>query len=443
MLFIMYFIFKGCLTMTQIEAAMKGIATKEIKEVATAEQRSEEFIMKGLVKGSIVIPKNINHNIKARGIGKGLKTKVNANIGTSSDIAQLDNELLKLESAIDAKADSVMDLSTGGDLDYIRKTILNKSSIMVGNVPIYQIAVEAAESKGSIAYITEDDIFNTIEKQAQDGIDYMTLHCGVTLETLERLIKQGRVEDIVSRGGSFLSVWMLHNKKQNPLFENFDRVLEIAKKYDVTISLGDGFRPGAIADATDRAQIHELILLGELHKRALDAGVQSMIEGPGHVPINQVETNAEIEKTLCNDAPFYVLGPVVTDIAPGYDHITSAIGGALMASKGADFLCYVTRAEHVRLPDPDDVREGVIVTRIAAHAADIAKNIPGAFEWDLQMSRARKSLNWDEMTNLSIDPEYVARERSSSLPDEEDVCTMCGKFCAIKLLTKALNNDYQ
>ncbi len=427
--------------MTQIEAAKKGIATEEIKYVAKRERRSEEFIMEGLVNGSIVIPKNINHSIKPMAIGKGLKTKVNANIGTSSDIAQLSNELKKLKAAIEAKADSVMDLSTGGDLDYIRKKILKESSVVVGNVPIYQIAVETAESKGSIAYMTKDDIFNTIEKQAKDGIDYMTLHCGVTLETLERLIQQGRIEDIVSRGGSFLSVWMLYNKKQNPLFEDFERILEIAKRYDVTLSLGDGFRPGAIADATDRAQIHELILLGELHKKALDYGVQSMIEGPGHVPINQVITNAEIEKSLCDNAPFYVLGPVVTDIAPGYDHITSAIGGALMAANGADFLCYVTKAEHVRLPEPEDVREGVIVTRIAAHAADIAKGIPGAIEWDLEMSKARKSLNWENMINLSIDPEYVKKERSSSMPEESDVCTMCGKFCAIKLLNKALKKE--
>lgn len=424
--------------MTQIEAARKGLITKEMKEVATDEHRSVEFIAEGLINGTIVIPKNINHNIKAMGVGAGLRTKVNANIGTSSDASNIDNEILKLNAAVDAKADSVMDLSTSGDLDAIRRRILSESPIVVGNVPIYQVAVEVAEKKGSITYITEDDLFKTIEKQAQDGIDYMTLHCGVTLESLERLIKQGRIEDVVSRGGSFLSVWMLYHKKQNPLFEKFGRILEIAKKYDVTISLGDGFRPGAVADATDRAQIQELILLGELHKRALESGVQSMIEGPGHVPIDQVVTNAKIEKSLCEGAPFYVLGPVVTDIAPGYDHITSAIGGTLMAANGADYLCYVTRAEHVRLPNADDVREGVIVTRIAAHAADIAKKIPKAFEWDKKMSSARKALDWKKMTELSIDPEYVAKERKSSLPEEEDVCTMCGKFCAIKLLNKAL-----
>ncbi len=424
--------------MTQIEAAKKGLITKEIKQVAENERRSAEFVAEGLINGTIVIPRNINHNIEAMGVGSGLKTKVNANIGTSSDVSSIDNEVLKLKAAVNAKADSVMDLSTSGDLDAIRRRILSESPIVVGNVPIYQIAVEVAEKKGSITYITEDDLFKTIEKQAKDGIDYMTLHCGVTIESLERLVKQGRVEDVVSRGGSFLSVWMLYNNKQNPLFEKFDRVLEIAKKYDVTISLGDGFRPGAIADATDRAQLQELILLGELHKKALEYDVQSMIEGPGHVPIDQVITNAKIEKSLCEGAPFYVLGPVVTDIAPGYDHITSAIGATLMAANGADYLCYVTRAEHVRLPNADDVREGVIVTRIAAHAADIAKKVPGAYEWDEKMSTARKALDWKKMTELSIDPEYVKKERESSLPEEKDVCTMCGKFCAIKLLNKAL-----
>ncbi len=426
--------------MTQIEAAQKGIVTKEIKEVAAKEYRSEEFIMEGLVKGTIVIPKNINHNIEAMGVGKGLKTKVNANIGTSSDIVDVDAEILKVKAAIEAKADSVMDLSTGGDLDFFRRKILAESTIVVGNVPIYQAAVEIAEKEGSIIHLTKDYLLKTIEKQAQDGIDYMTLHCGVTQHSLERLIRQGRIEDVVSRGGSFLAVWMLYHQKENPLYEYFDDVLEIVKKYDVTISLGDGFRPGAIADATDRAQIEELITLGELHKRALEAGVQSMIEGPGHVPIDQIITNAQIEAAVCDNAPFYVLGPVVTDIAPGYDHITSAIGGALMASYGADMLCYVTKAEHIRLPLPEDVREGVIVTRIAAHAADVAKKIPYAIEWDIEMSKARKELDWEKMIQLSIDPVFVRKERESSLPKEKDVCTMCGKFCAIRLLNKALRN---
>ncbi|WP_291490475.1 phosphomethylpyrimidine synthase ThiC [Desulfurella sp.] len=426
--------------MTQIEYAKQGIITKQIEEVAFKEKRSPEFIMEGLIKGTIVIPKNINHQIEAMGVGKGLRTKVNANIGTSSDIVDINAELLKVKAAIEAKADSIMDLSTGGDLDFFRRKILHESTIVVGNVPIYQAAVEIATKEGSIVHLTKDYLLKTIEKQAQDGIDYMTLHCGVTQSSLERLINQGRIEDIVSRGGSFLAVWMLYHEKENPLYEYFDDVLEIVKKYDVTISLGDGFRPGAIADATDRAQIEELIILGELHKKALKAGVQSMIEGPGHVPIDQIITNAKIEEAVCEGAPFYVLGPVVTDIAPGYDHITSAIGGALMASYGADMLCYVTKAEHVRLPNPEDVREGVIVTRIAAHAADIAKKIPGAIDWDIEMSKARKNLDWNKMIELSIDPNYVKSQRESSMPKESDVCTMCGKFCAIKLLNKALRN---
>ncbi|HEX13290.1 MAG: phosphomethylpyrimidine synthase ThiC [Desulfurella sp.] len=426
--------------MTQIEYAQKGIVTKQIEEVALKEKRSPEFIMEGLIKGTIVIPKNINHQIEAMGVGKGLRTKVNANIGTSSDIVDINAELLKVKAAIEAKADSIMDLSTGGDLDFFRRKILHESTIVVGNVPIYQAAVEVATKEGSIVHLTKDYLLKTIEKQAQDGIDYMTLHCGVTQSSLERLINQGRIEDIVSRGGSFLAVWMLYHEKENPLYEYFDDILEIVKKYDVTISLGDGFRPGAIADATDRAQIEELIILGELHKKALKAGVQSMIEGPGHVPIDQIITNAKIEEAVCEGAPFYVLGPVVTDIAPGYDHITSAIGGALMASYGADMLCYVTKAEHVRLPNPEDVREGVIVTRIAAHAADIAKKIPGAIDWDIKMSKARKNLDWNKMIELSIDPNYVKSQRESSMPKESDVCTMCGKFCAIKLLNKALRN---
>ncbi|MGC8706916.1 MAG: phosphomethylpyrimidine synthase ThiC, partial [Desulfurella sp.] len=407
--------------MTQIEYAQKGIVTKQIEEVALKEKRSPEFIMEGLIKGTIVIPKNINHQIEAMGVGKGLRTKVNANIGTSSDIVDINAELLKVKAAIEAKADSIMDLSTGGDLDFFRRKILHESTIVVGNVPIYQAAVEVATKEGSIVHLTKDYLLKTIEKQAQDGIDYMTLHCGVTQSSLERLINQGRIEDIVSRGGSFLAVWMLYHEKENPLYEYFDDILEIVKKYDVTISLGDGFRPGAIADATDRAQIEELIILGELHKKALKAGVQSMIEGPGHVPIDQIITNAKIEEAVCEGAPFYVLGPVVTDIAPGYDHITSAIGGALMASYGADMLCYVTKAEHVRLPNPEDVREGVIVTRIAAHAADIAKKIPGAIDWDIEMSKARKNLDWNKMIELSIDPNYVKSQRESSMPKESDV----------------------
>ncbi|MCD6132718.1 MAG: phosphomethylpyrimidine synthase ThiC [Deltaproteobacteria bacterium] len=427
--------------MTQIEAARKGIITEEVKIVAKDEHIDEGLLAERVAKGEVVILKNRVHDIHPVGVGKGLRTKVNANIGTSPDVFSLDTELEKLRAAEEAGADTVMDLSTGGNLDEIRREILRRSKVVVGNVPIYQAAVEAGEKKGSIVYMTEDDIFSTIEKHAEDGIDYTTVHCGVTLQTIERLKKEGRVADLVSRGGSFLTVWMLYNEKENPLYEHFDRLLNIAKKYDLTLSLGDGFRPGAISDATDRSQIQELILLAELHDRALKAGVQSMIEGPGHIPIDQVVDNVRIEKALAHDAPFYVLGPVVTDIAPGYDHITSAIGGAIIAAAGADYLCYVTPAEHVRLPTPDDVKEGVIVTRIAAHAADIAKGVKGAVEWDLQMDKARKALDWEKMIQLSINPELVKKMRTSSLPKEKDVCTMCGKFCAIKLLQKALGRE--
>jgi len=429
------------MALTQIEAAKKGIITKEVEIVAQDEHVDKEKLAERVAKGEVVILKNKVHDIHPVGVGKGLRTKVNANIGTSPDVFSLDTELEKLRAAEEAGADTVMDLSTGGDLDEIRREILKKSRIIVGNVPIYQSAVEIGEKKGSIVYMTEDDLFNTIEKHAKDGIDYTTVHCGVTLQTIERLKRGRRVADIVSRGGSFLTVWMLYNKKENPLYEHFDRLLDIAKEYDFTLSLGDGFRPGAISDATDRPQIQELILLGELHDRALKAGVQSMIEGPGHIPINQVVENVKIEKALTHDAPFYVLGPVVTDIAPGYDHITSAIGGAIIAAEGADYLCYVTPAEHVRLPIAEDVKEGVIVTRIAAHAADIAKGIKGAFEWDLQMDKARKALDWEKMIQLSINPKLIREMRESSLPKERDVCTMCGKFCAIKLLQQALDEE--
>ncbi|MCK4278720.1 MAG: phosphomethylpyrimidine synthase ThiC [Desulfurellaceae bacterium] len=427
--------------MTQIEAAKKGIITKEVEIVAKDEYIDEELLAERVAKGEVVILKNKVHDIHPVGVGKGLRTKVNANIGTSPDVLNLNTELEKLKVAEEAGADTVMDLSTGGDLDEIRREILKKSQIIVGNVPIYQAAVEVGEKKGSIVYMTEDDLFNTIEKHAKDGIDYTTVHCGVTLQTIERLKRGRRVADLVSRGGSFLTVWMLYNEKENPLYEHFDRLLDIAKKYDFTLSLGDGFRPGAISDATDRSQIQELILLAELHDQALKAGVQSMIEGPGHIPINQVVDNVRIEKALAHDAPFYVLGPVVTDIAPGYDHITSAIGGAVIAAEGVDYLCYVTPAEHVRLPTAEDVREGVIVTRIAAHAADIAKGVKGALEWDLQMDKARKALDWEKMIQLSINPKLVKEMRASSLPKEKDVCTMCGKFCAIKLLQKILGEE--
>ncbi|MCK4261563.1 phosphomethylpyrimidine synthase ThiC [bacterium] len=423
--------------MTQIAEARRGNITKEMKEVARKEGVGEEFIQKGLAEGTIVIPANVNrHSLKVCGIGKGLRTKVNANIGTSQDETILEGELQKMKAAVEAGADTLMDLSTDGDLDEIRRGILKECSLPLGTVPIYQAAIEAAKNKKGIINMEEDDIFSAIERQAEDGVDFVTLHCGVTLETLERLRREGRVTDVISRGGAFLVTWMVHNEQENPLYEKYDRILEIAKKYDVTLSLGDGMRPGSIADSTDRAQVQELILLGELAQRAWDEGVQAMIEGPGHIPLNEIEANVLLEKKLCRGAPFYVLGPLVTDIAPGYDHITAAIGGAIAAGAGADFLCYVTPSEHLRLPTVEDVREGVIATRIAAHAADIAKGIKGASDWDLKVSRLRKERKWEEQMKLVLDPARARKYRQESKPEMSDVCTMCGQYCALKVVNE-------
>src|SRR3989338_5998010 len=413
--------------MTLLEKAKKGELTPEIESVAKKEGIHTDELFKKISEGKVIIPKNINRRpIIPCGIGEGLTTKVNANIGTSPEHADLNEELLKIKAAVSAGADSIMDLSTGGDIEEALNQLLDNSDVIVGTVPIYQAAVEAYRKKESIAGIKKDDFFKAIEKQAEAGFYFMTIHCGVTLKAIEMLEKGKRITGIVSRGGSIISQWIKHNGKENPYFDDFDRLLEILKKYDITLSLGDGLRPGCLNDATDRPQIQELILLGELTERAWECGVQVMIEGPGHVPINQIETNIVLQKKLCKGAPFYVLGPLVTDIAPGYDHITSAIGGALAASYGADFLCYVTSSEHLRLPTVEDVREGVMVTKIAAHAADIAKGIKGAIERDNRMSLARKNLDWEEQMRLSIDPEKAGAIRKTSIPKTPDVCTMCG-----------------
>jgi len=428
--------------MTQLLQAKKGNITPEMIKVCQEEKISQEELGAKIIKGEIIIPKNKLHSgIAIRAIGKGLRTKVNTNIGTSPDFADLKNEITKLEIAEEAGTDAIMDLSTGGNLDEIRRTILKKTHRPLGTVPIYQAAVETIAGKGGIVDMDEEKIFEVIQRQAEDGVDFMTVHCGVTQATLERLRKEGRVSDIVSRGGAFLTVWMVANEKENPLYTQFYRLLEIAKKYDVTISLGDGLRPGCIADSTDRAQIQELIILGELAKQALDNDVQVMIEGPGHVPFQEIETNIILERKLCHNAPFYVLGPLVTDIAPGYDHITSAIGGAYAASVGADFLCYVTPGEHLRLPTLDDVREGVIAARIAAHVGDLSKGIKGAFEWDREMAENREKRNWEKQINLSVNPKLARKLRETAKPKTEDVCTMCGEFCAIKLVEKALHGE--
>lgn len=428
--------------MTQRESALKGIATDAMKYVAEYEGLSVEYILEQLTAGTICIPSNINHkSMSYRGIGKGLKTKVNANIGTSSDFPNIEEEIVKLKIAVQSGADAVMDLSTGGDLIKIRETLLADCAVPFGTVPIYEVAVNALETYGAIVKMDVDDFFNVIEKQGQQGVDFITVHVGVTRSSIERLRKQKRIADIVSRGGSFLTAWILHNDKENPLYENYDRLLEIAKKYDMTLSLGDGMRPGALADATDRSQIEELITLGELTKTALDYGVQVMVEGPGHVPIDQIETNIKIQKSLCQGAPFYVLGPLVTDVAPGYDHITSAIGGAIAGMHGADFLCYVTPAEHLGLPTLEDVKDGVIASRIAAHAADIAKGVKGALNWDLEMAQARKALDWKKQIELSVDPEKSSRVYNSRKSAEEQGCSMCGKYCAMKIVAEYLNVD--
>jgi len=425
--------------MTQLHAARSGKITPQMRKVARDEGLSSEIIAQAVARGQIVIPHNMGRKLpRPMGIGKGLRTKVNANLGTSTDSVQLEPELEKVRVALEAGADTVMDLSTGGDLDQIRSQILRICPVPLGTVPIYQAVIETIAEKGALVKMAVERVFQVIEKQARDGVDFMTVHCGVTQETLSRLKAQGRLTDIVSRGGAFLTTWMVANDRENPLYEHFDRLLDLAAEYDLTLSLGDGLRPGSLADATDRAQVQETILLGELTERAWDRDVQVMIEGPGHVPIDQVEANVLLEKKLCHGAPFYVLGPLVTDVASGYDHIACAIGGALAASVGADFLCYVTPGEHLRLPTSQEVREGVIAARIAAHAGDIAKGVVGALEWDQQMSTARKNLDWEGQIKLSIDPEHARRAREESRPHAGDVCTMCGDYCAVKLVEKAL-----
>lgn len=424
--------------MTQLELAKESIISSPMKLVAQQEGVDAEFIRQGVAKGTIVIPANINHtNLVPCGIGQGLRTKVNANIGTSSDFGSIDTELEKLRVAIDYGADTVMDLSTGGDISAIRRTIIASSSVPIGTVPIYQAGIEAIDKRGAIVKMTVDDLFAGIEEHAGDGVDFITVHCGVTQSAVAKLKQQGRVTDVVSRGGAFLIGWMLHNERENPLYEYYDRLLEIAREFDVTLSLGDGMRPGSLADATDRAQVEELLVIGELVQRAQQAGVQAMVEGPGHLPLNQIEANVQLEKAICKGAPFYVLGPLVTDIAAGYDHITGAIGGAIAAAAGTDFLCYVTPAEHLSLPDPEDVKQGVIASRIAAHAGDIVKGVNGAEDWDRRMAMARKKLDWKEQARLSLDPE-LSRQVHSKHASAGVACSMCGEFCAMELMEKYL-----
>lgn len=417
---------------TQLLSAKKGIITPEMEWVSQQEHIDAEWLRNEIVHGRIVIPKNKNHNFPARAIGNGLSTKVNANLGTSEKHCNFTEELRKMETAIQYGADSIMDLSTGGNLRQILKKILSESSVMVGTVPIYAVATRLLAEGKKISELNPENLFDEIEAQAEMGVDFMTLHCGVTRFSLSFLDNDPRVCGIVSRGGALLKRWMVDNNKENPLFEQYDRLLDICLKHDVTISLGDGLRPGAGADATDRGQIAELLVLGELVDRARARGVQVMVEGPGHMPLNQIESNMKLMKKLCNDAPFYVLGPLVTDAAPGYDHIVGAIGGTLAAIHGADFLCYVTPAEHLCLPNIEDVKEGVMASRIAAHSADVVNNVYGSRERDYTISKARRDLDWETIFQSTLDPIQAKKRKMDSESKDEDHCTMCGNLCAIK-----------
>lgn len=425
--------------MTLIDQARKGSLSPLIKKLAREEKICPEELLSLVARGRVVIPYNRNHSpARPTAIGQKMRTKVNVNLGTSRDYPDPRTEIAKLKMSVKYGADTVMDLSTGGDIRAIRKRLLSLSPLPLGTVPVYQAAIEAISRRGSIVSMTEDDLFSVIETQAREGVDFMTVHCGLTLKAVERLKKQGRIADIVSRGGAFHLAWMLHNEHENPLYARFDRLLELARKYDFTLSLGDGLRPGSVLDATDRPQIEELLTLGELVEQARAVGVQAMVEGPGHVPLDQIAMNMKLQKRLCQEAPFYVLGPLVTDIAPGYDHIVSAIGGAVAASAGADFLCYVTPAEHLGLPTVEDVKEGLIASRIAAHAADIVKGYPGAIDRDAKISRARKKLDWDRQEKLCLDP-YKFAEVRRRRKSRTRACSMCGEFCAMKIVSEFLN----
>ncbi len=417
--------------MTEVEKARAGETSPALQKVAQFEGMDPEELRALVADGRAVITGYARADCRVVGIGEGLSTKVNANIGTSPDHDDPGIELQKLDVAIDAGADAMMDLSTGGDIDAIRRSILERCTVPLGTVPIYQSVVEVSKRGVEIADCTKDDFLGVVERQAKDGVDFMTIHCGLVRRLAEEVAKS-RTAGVVSRGGCFLLQWIIKNQMENPYYEYYDELLEIAHQYDFALSLGDGLRPGAIADSTDRPQIGELLVIGELVDRARKAGVSVFVEGPGHVPIHEIPSNMILQKKVCGGAPFYVLGPLVTDIAPGYDHITAAIGGAVAAWHGADFLCYVTPAEHLRLPSVSDVRDGVIGTRIAAHAGDIAKGVRGASDWDRKISRARAQLDWDTALDSSIDPAKAREMFDASPAGSEDLCTMCGEFCAIR-----------
>jgi phosphomethylpyrimidine synthase len=428
----------------QMKAAKMGQITEEMRIVAKEEDESPKKICRRVAAGRVVITRNMEReNVIPLGIGEGLRTKINANVGTSADLCDLNLEVEKAKIAVNYGADTVMDLSTSGNLDEIRRTILKAVDVPIGTVPIYQTAVEIIKNKGAIIHMDEDDVFNTIEKHAKDGVDFMTVHCGVTQQIVKRIAKHPRLMGIVSRGGTFLAAWILHYNKENPLYANYDYLLEIAKKYDFALSLGDGLRPGCIFDATDWSQIQELLTIGELVERAREADVQAIVEGPGHVPLDQIESNIQLEKSICKGAPFYVLGPVVTEIAPGYDHIVGAIGGTLAGLAGADFLCYLTPAEHLGLPTLEDVKEGVIVTKIAAHAVDIVKLGAKASARDLAMAKARANLDWRKQIENALDSEKAKKIRGRIKLKSAETCSMCSQYCAIKILREALKAEGQ
>ncbi|PWB85032.1 phosphomethylpyrimidine synthase [Methanobrevibacter woesei] len=419
--------------MTQKSEAIKGNITTEMESVAKKENISVDKLVKLVAEGKVVIPKNINGKTEACGIGKGLKTKINANIGSSSKIDDIELEINKAKLAVEYGADAIMDLSTGSDLKTFRRKIMDAVDVPIGTVPIYEAGVATLSKSKEIIEMDEEEIFKTIEEQAKEGVDFMTLHCGITHDLVDKIEKSKRMMGVVSRGGTFLASWILHNQRENPLYENYDYILELAYEHDITLSLGDGLRPGCLADASDIAQIQELVTLGTLVKRAQDANVQVMVEGPGHMPLNQIKANMEIQKTICNGAPFYVLGPLVTDLAPGYDHITGAIGGAIAAASGADFLCYVTPAEHLSLPNLEDVKEGVIASKIAAEAADVANGLESSWAREKEMAIARKEFDWEKQFKLAFDQSKPRKYRDKCELDDDEMCAMCGEYCAVKI----------
>ncbi len=417
---------------TRISKAIEGKVTEEISVAAKAEGIDAEQLRMLIADGSAVLVRNSLREIQPLALGEKTRIKINANIGTSSSRASLEEELEKMEVSVKHGADAIMDLSTSGDLPSIRKTILDRCPVAVGTVPLYEMALEAQKKEMSVLDLSPDDMFDIVEQHCKQGVDFLTLHCGVTKASVSRFKEVKRLAGAASRGGTIMMEWIERNGRENPLYEQFDRLCKLLAEYDVAVSLGDGFRPGALHDATDRVQVEELVILGELVKRAREHKVGVFVEGPGHVPLHQVAANMQIQKTLCHNAPFYVLGPLVTDVSPGYDHISAAIGGAVAGMSGANFLCYVTPAEHLRLPSIEDVREGVIASRIAAHAADIARGHPGAMEWDNRISRAKMALDWKKIISLCVDPQKAQEYRSSLPPNEDSLCSMCGEFCAIK-----------